>query len=114
MRSEAGTKSSQNAYDKSEFLASTDERFRPVNMYNSPDGTLYVVDMYRGVIQEGVYIKPYLRKEIKDRGFRMYQIWLDEYLPEVEAANRRLLDFDYRGATESRRRRNWPRNVWDS
>jgi mono/diheme cytochrome c family protein len=65
---EAGTKSSQNAYDKSEFLASTDERFRPVNMYNSPDGTLYVVDMYRGVIQEGSFVTPYLRKEIKDRG----------------------------------------------
>src|SRR6185436_3442171 len=30
------------AYDRSEFLASTDERFRPVNIYNGPDGTLWV------------------------------------------------------------------------
>src|SRR5690625_7658396 len=28
-----------------EFLYSSDERFRPVNLYNAPDGTMYVVDM---------------------------------------------------------------------
>ena len=39
------------AYDNGEFLASTDERFRPVYLSNAPDGTLYIVDMYRGVIQ---------------------------------------------------------------
>jgi mono/diheme cytochrome c family protein/glucose/arabinose dehydrogenase len=60
-------KSSKNAYDKSEFLASTDERFRPVNMYNAPDGTLYLVDMYRGIIQHGAYMTPYLRQQILDR-----------------------------------------------
>jgi glucose/arabinose dehydrogenase/mono/diheme cytochrome c family protein len=63
-----GVKSSKNAYDKAEFLASTDERFRPVNLANGPDGTLYIVDMYRGIIQEGVYITPYLRQQILDRG----------------------------------------------
>jgi mono/diheme cytochrome c family protein/glucose/arabinose dehydrogenase len=62
-----GVKTSRNAYDKREFLASTDERFRPVSMYNAPDGTLYLVDMYRGIIQHGSYITPYLRKEIIDR-----------------------------------------------
>ncbi len=62
-----GVKSSKNAYDKTEFIASTDERFRPVNMYNGPDGTLYVVDMYRGIIQDGQYITPYLRQQILDR-----------------------------------------------
>jgi mono/diheme cytochrome c family protein len=65
---ENGTKTSKNAYDKAEFLASTDERFRPVNMYNAPDGTLYMVDMYRGIIQYGAFMTPYLRKEIVDRG----------------------------------------------
>ena len=39
------------AYEKAEFLASTDERFRPVYLSSAPDGTLYVVDMYRGIIQ---------------------------------------------------------------
>ena len=37
---------------KGEILASWDERFRPVNLLGGPDGTLYVVDMYRGVVQE--------------------------------------------------------------
>jgi len=64
---EKGVKSSKNAYDKFEFLASTDERFRPVNMYNAPDGTLYMVDMYRGIIQHGAFMTPFLRKEIVDR-----------------------------------------------
>ena len=44
------------AYDNAEFLASTDERFRPVYLSNAPDGTLYVVDMYRGIIQHTGYI----------------------------------------------------------
>ena len=62
-----GKKSSKNAYVKQEFVASTDERFRPVNMYNAPDGTLYVVDMYRGIIQHGAYMTPYLRQQVLDR-----------------------------------------------
>jgi glucose/arabinose dehydrogenase/mono/diheme cytochrome c family protein len=64
---EGGVKFSKNAYDKTEFLASTDERFRPVNMHNAPDGTLYMVDMYRGIIQHGAYMTSYLRKQILDR-----------------------------------------------
>jgi len=58
----------RNAYDQAEFLASTDERFRPVNLYNGPDGSLYVVDMYRGVIQHRIFLTTYLRNQIKERG----------------------------------------------
>lgn len=56
------------AYDDSEFLASTDERFRPVNLFNAPDGTLWVVDMYRGIIQYSAFMTPYLRRETLERG----------------------------------------------
>jgi mono/diheme cytochrome c family protein/glucose/arabinose dehydrogenase len=52
------------AYDKGEFLVSTDERFRPVYLSNAPDGTLYIVDMYRGVIQQRADITEYLRDHI--------------------------------------------------
>ena len=55
------------AYIGREFLASTDERFRPVNLYTGPDGALYVVDMYRGIIQHKTYLTPYLKSEIKAR-----------------------------------------------
>jgi hypothetical protein len=55
------------AYEKAEFLASTDERFRPVNLSSAPDGTLYVVDMYHGIIQHKGYITEYLRDQILSR-----------------------------------------------
>ncbi|MDP2414221.1 c-type cytochrome [Daejeonella sp.] len=55
------------AYIGREFLASTDERFRPVSLYTGPDGALYIVDMYRGIIQHKTYLTPYLKSEIKAR-----------------------------------------------
>jgi mono/diheme cytochrome c family protein len=63
-----GTLTARSAYERSEFLASTDERFRPVNVATAPDGTLYVVDMYRGIIQHRVYITGYLEQKIRERG----------------------------------------------
>lgn len=64
-----GVMRGENAYhqEQREFLASTDERFRPVNLSNGPDGALYVVDMYRGVIQHRNYVTSFLRHQIKKR-----------------------------------------------
>lgn len=55
-----------NPYPQSEFLRSTDACFRPVDMKTAPDGTLFICDMYRGIIQEGNWTKEgsYLRKVI--------------------------------------------------
>ncbi len=59
----------QNYYIKSEseFLQSTDPLFRPVDMATAPDGTMYIVDMYRGIIQEGNWTQEgsYLRTKIQ-------------------------------------------------
>jgi mono/diheme cytochrome c family protein len=55
------------AYAGREFLSSEDERFRPVGLYNAPDGALYVVDMYRGILQHKTYLTPYLKGEIRKR-----------------------------------------------
>lgn len=55
------------AYERAEFLTSTDERFRPVYLSSAPDGALYVVDMYRGIIQHRAYITEYLRDQISAR-----------------------------------------------
>lgn len=63
-----GTITATNAFLQSEFLASTDERFRPVNLFNGPDGALYVVDIYRGVLQHRIYLTSYLRKQSLSRG----------------------------------------------
>jgi mono/diheme cytochrome c family protein/glucose/arabinose dehydrogenase/HEAT repeat protein len=48
-------------YGKREFLASTDERFRPVDAKVGPDGAIWIIDMYRGVIQHAYYVSDYLR-----------------------------------------------------
>ncbi len=62
-----GVVSAKPAYTGSEFLTSTDERFRPVNAYNGPDGALYVLDMARGVIQHRFFLTHYLIANIKSR-----------------------------------------------
>ena len=54
------TMRAKRAYERAEFLASTDERFRPVWLSSAPDGTLYVVDMYRGIIQYIDLVTKYL------------------------------------------------------
>ncbi len=55
-------------WGKREFMASTDERFRPVDCTVGPDGALYVVDMYRGILQHRMYVTTFLRKQILERG----------------------------------------------
>ncbi|PHS16937.1 MAG: protein containing Coagulation factor 5/8 type [Blastopirellula sp.] len=57
-----------NAYDQKEFIASTDPNFRPVNSATGPDGCLYLVDMYRGIIQEGNWVREgsYLRGIVQE------------------------------------------------
>ncbi len=60
--------SGKQAPGNKEFLASTDERFRPVNLANGPEGALYIVDLYRGIIQHKTYVTPYLRDYLLARG----------------------------------------------
>ena len=85
-----GVLTARNAYDEAEFLTSTDERFRPVNLANGPDGALYVVDIARGLIQHRIYLTSYLRKQLESRnllapvtGGRIYRI-VHEKQPRVQ------------------------------
>lgn len=79
-----------NPYHETEFLASTDANFRPVDMKTGPDGCLYVVDMYRGIIQEGNWVRKgsFLRPVVEKMGFdknigkgRVYRIVHDDIKP---------------------------------
>jgi len=63
-----GYLTAENAYRNAEFLASTDERFRPVALANGPDGALYISDMYRGILQHRPYMTTYLRGQVLSRG----------------------------------------------
>ena len=84
--------------DREEFVRTTDPLFRPVNMVTAPDGTLYIVDMYRGIIQEGNWTREgsYLREKILEydldkeigRG-RIYRLRHEDFEP---GPTPRLLD----------------------
>ncbi|MCY2959391.1 MAG: DUF1080 domain-containing protein [Planctomycetota bacterium] len=50
------------------LLASTDERFRPVNLASGPDGAVYVVDMQRGLLQHRQFLTTFLREQSLARG----------------------------------------------
>ena len=63
---------------KTEFLASSDNWFRPVQFANAPDGCLYVLDMYREVIEHPWSLPPGIKKHLdlnsgNDRG-RIYRM----------------------------------------
>ena len=79
-----------NVYSKDEFIASTDMNFRPVNTYTGPDGCLYIVDMYRGIIQESTWAQPgsFLYAQIMNKGLnrnimngRIYRVVFDGLKP---------------------------------
>ena len=68
---------------RTEFLTSTDTWFRPVQLANAPDGSLYVIDMYREIIEHPWSLPPSLKKHLdlnagNDRG-RIYRIVPDRY-----------------------------------
>ncbi|CAN5452182.1 hypothetical protein BH09BAC4_BH09BAC4_26920 [soil metagenome] len=55
------------AIEGKEFIASTDEGFRPVNLFTGPDGAMYIVDMHRGIIQHKAYISQYLAEQLASK-----------------------------------------------
>jgi putative heme-binding domain-containing protein len=64
--------------ERSEFVTSDDNWFRPVNFANAPDGTLYVLDMYRETIEHPWSIPDDLKEHLdlesgRDRG-RIYRL----------------------------------------
>jgi putative membrane-bound dehydrogenase-like protein len=78
-----------------EFLASTDNWFRPVQFANAPDGTLYVIDMYREIVEHPWSLPDSIKKFLdlnsgSDRG-RIYRIVPDGFkqpkLPRLDQAS---------------------------
>ncbi len=47
-----------------EFLTSDDIWFRPVQLANGPDGALYVIDMYREVIEHPASLPPVIKRHL--------------------------------------------------
>jgi putative membrane-bound dehydrogenase-like protein len=68
----------QRADEDTEFLTSTDNWFRPVNFVNAPDGTLFILDMYRETIEHPYSIPDDIKSHLDlqsgdDRG-RIYRL----------------------------------------
>ncbi len=62
--------------ERSEFLASTDNWFRPVEVRTGPDGALWVVDFYRFVIEHPRWISPERLRDLDVRaGADRGRIW---------------------------------------
>jgi putative membrane-bound dehydrogenase-like protein len=72
---------------KSEFLASTDNWSRPVQVTTGPDGALWVVDMYRFVVEHPRWITPDRYYKIDDRAGddmgRIYRVYPKGKSPRV-------------------------------
>jgi len=63
---------------KSEFVNSSDIWFRPAQFANAPDGTIYIIDVCREVIEHPKSLPPMIKKHLdltagRDRG-RLYRI----------------------------------------
>ncbi|HEX2749992.1 MAG TPA: PVC-type heme-binding CxxCH protein, partial [Verrucomicrobiales bacterium] len=75
----AGFKSTRaKGEESSEFLASTDNWFRPTSLRCGPDGALYIADFYRFVIEHPEWISPEMQSRLDlragaDKG-RLYRI----------------------------------------
>ena len=88
------TFSAQPAHTGVEFLASTDNWFRPVFLAHGPDGALYVCDMYRKTIEHPDYLPDEIRKRTDfESGKTMGRIWRvvrDDAQPEEMRRHRRV------------------------
>jgi putative membrane-bound dehydrogenase-like protein len=95
LKSSGASFRAENLESDPEFLASTDNWFRPVNLANGPDGALYVCDMYRKTIEHPVYLPEEIRKRTdfetgKDRG-RIYRLTAAEPPPRLPAPARHAI-----------------------
>lgn len=78
LRDEALVKSAERVDQASEFLTSSDNWFRPVQLVNGPDGALWVLDMYREVVEHPASLPEPIKRQLdlssgNDRG-RLYRI----------------------------------------
>jgi putative membrane-bound dehydrogenase-like protein len=78
-----------------EWLASRDPWFRPVDLFEGPDGDIYVVDMYRAVIEHPEWVPKELKnrpdQRLGDSNGRIYRVSRTKKLDET-SVEKRLLD----------------------
>jgi len=97
-----------------EFLASSDPAFRPVNLATGPDGALYIVDMYRELVEHPQFVPEAARGAVDfrrwhDRG----RIWRVRPRSTAAAGGQRL-NLSKAGAAELVRLLGHPNGWWRS
>lgn len=87
---EAGKIVARNRYEDQnrEFIASKDINFRPVSTTGGPDGAFYLVDMYRGMIQDAPWVNDQMKVFLRRTGLnfnihhgRIYRIFHRDHPP---------------------------------
>ena len=78
LKDESTHSTASRLYEGMDFIASRDRSFRPVNMEVGPQGNMYIIDMYREVIEHPEWIPDEIEKTLdlnagKDKG-RIYKI----------------------------------------
>lgn len=79
-----------NPDEKTEFLRSSDNWFRPTSFTTGPDGCLYITDMYRETIEHPWSLPEPIKKHVDlNSGFnrgRIYRVEPDQFsYPEIES-----------------------------
>jgi mono/diheme cytochrome c family protein/glucose/arabinose dehydrogenase len=101
---ESGLPAASRAYPDTEFLTSTDERFRPVAQAVGPDGSLFLIDMYRGVIQHKTYVTTFLRKQVEARELElpvhMGRVWRISQNDNTPRSRIRMSELSDRGLVD--------------
>ncbi len=83
----------------SEFLASTDQWFRPMNLRAGPHGALHIVDMYREIIEDYSAIPRFLQQQYGlDKGHAHGRLW--RLLPEDARLEPRPVNLAGRSSTD--------------
>jgi putative membrane-bound dehydrogenase-like protein len=76
----------QPVFNSREFLASSDDWFRPVFLASGPDGALYVVDMTREVIEHPDYLPQAVRSHTPfESGRELGRIWRIRLVEDQES-----------------------------
>ncbi|AHG93483.1 coagulation factor 5/8 type domain protein (plasmid) [Gemmatirosa kalamazoonensis] len=105
--------------ERAEFVRSIDPLFRPTDMATAPDGTVYVVDMYRGIIQEsqwtprGSHIRAKIEQYGLERAIGRGRIWRlsFEALPRDTTRPRMLDETPAQLVTHLRHPNGWWRDM---
>ena len=90
MEASGATFLARRADQKVEFITSSDNWFRPTNFVNGPDGTLYVLDMYRETIEHPYSIPEDIKRHLDlnsgDTRGRIYRLQPANWKPPTRPA----------------------------